>query len=75
MVRGIRRRRRLTKQQIEEIERQLEYKNLGFIRQYVTDRGKIRQRRTTYLTAKGQRKLEVAVKRARHLALLPYEMK
>ena len=75
LARGFRRRRRLTKQQVDEIEQQLDYKNLGFIRQYVTDRGKIRPRRTTYLTAKGQRKMDTAVKRARHLALLPFEVK
>jgi len=75
LARGMRRRRRLTKQQIEEIEQQINYKNLAFIRQYVTDRGKIRPRRTTYLSAKGQRKLGVAVKRARHIGLLPYEVK
>ena len=74
-MRGFRRRRRLTKEQQEELERQIDYKNLTFIRQYITDRGKIRPRRTTYLTAKGQRKLQVAIKRARILALLPFEVK
>ena len=71
MVRGFRRRRRLTKEQQAEID----YKNLTFIRQYITDRGKIRPRRTTYLSVKGQRRLTQAVKRARHLSLLPYEVK
>jgi small subunit ribosomal protein S18 len=71
----MRRRRRLTKQEIEEIEQQINYRNLAFIRQYVTDRGKIRPRRTTYLSAKGQRKLDTAVKRGRHLGLLPFEVK
>ncbi|MBT3270102.1 30S ribosomal protein S18 [Candidatus Poribacteria bacterium] len=71
-VRNLRRRRRLTKEQIEELERQIDYKNLSFIRQYITDSAKIRPRRTTYLSAKGQRKLDVAIKRARQLALIPF---
>jgi len=69
------RRRRLTREQLEAIEKQIDYKNLGFIRQYLTDRGKIRPRRTTYLSSRGQRKLMVAIKRARMLALLPFEVK
>ncbi len=73
-MRNLRRRRRLTKEQIEELERQIDYKNLSFIRQYTTDTGKIRPRRTTYLSAKGQRKLDVAIKRARQLALIPFSV-
>jgi small subunit ribosomal protein S18 len=77
VARGFRggRRRRLTKEQLEAIEKQINYKNLTFIRQYLTDRGKIRPRRTTYLSAKGQRKLTIAIKRARMLAFLPFEVK
>ncbi len=71
-MRNLRRRRRLTKEQIEELERQVDYKNVSFIRQYITDTGKIRPRRTTYLSAKGQRKLDIAIKRARQLALIPF---
>ena len=68
-------RRRLTKSQQDAIEKQVDYKNLTFIRQYLTDRGKIRPRRTTYLSSSGQRKLQTAIKRARILALLPFEVK
>ena len=74
-MRALRRRRRLSREQQEALERQIDYKNLSFIRQYITERGKIRPRRTTYLTAKGQRKLTKAIKRARILALLPFEVK
>jgi small subunit ribosomal protein S18 len=73
LVRAFRRRRRLTRQQLAEIERQIDYKNVTFIRQYVTEAGKIRPRRTTYLSSQGQRKLTQAIKRARILALLPFQ--
>ena len=42
------------------------------LRRYVTERGKIRSRRKTGTCAKHQRRLAVAIKRARHLALLPF---
>ncbi len=71
----VRRNRRLTKEQVEELESQLDYKNLLAIRFYITETGKIRPRRTTYLTSKGQRKLQLAIKRARHLALLPFTIR
>jgi small subunit ribosomal protein S18 len=48
------------------------YKDVEMLRHYLTDRGKIRPRRQTGLCARDQRRLAVAVKRARHLALLPF---
>ena len=42
------------------------------MRRFLTDRGKIRSRRKTGTCAKHQRRLAVAVKRARHLALIPF---
>jgi small subunit ribosomal protein S18 len=42
------------------------------LRRYVTDRGKIRPRRQTGTCAKHQRALARAIKRARHLALIPF---
>ena len=42
------------------------------LRDYLTDRGKIRPRRQTGTCAKHQRQLSMAIKRARHLALLPF---
>ena len=43
-----------------------------FLLRFLTDRGKIRPRRQTGTCAKHQRSLAVAVKRSRHLALLPF---
>jgi small subunit ribosomal protein S18 len=50
----------------------IDYKDVGTLRRFLTDRGKIRSRRKTGTCAKHQRRLAVAVKRARHLALLPF---
>lgn len=50
----------------------IEYKEPGRLRRYVSDRGKIEARRRTGTCAKHQRALAVAIKRARHIALLPF---
>ncbi len=50
----------------------LDYKQTDILRRYVTDQGKIRSRRETGTCAKHQRMMSRAVKRARHMALLPY---
>jgi small subunit ribosomal protein S18 len=50
----------------------IDYKDVDLIRQYITNRGKIRPRRKTGVCAKHQRRLALAIKRARHLALLPF---
>ena len=50
----------------------IDYKNPVRLRPYVSDRGKIEPRRKTGTCAKHQRILAEAIKRARHLALLPY---
>ena len=50
----------------------LDYKQIDMLQRYVTDAGKIRPRRQTGACAKHQRALAQEVKRARHLALLPY---
>lgn len=50
----------------------VDYKNAGFLRRYVSDRGRIETRRRTSACAKHQRALAQAIKRARHIALLPY---
>jgi len=49
----------------------IDYKELGKLRPYVSNRGKIAPRRKSGTCAKHQRLLAMAVKRARHLALLP----
>ncbi len=50
----------------------IDYKEQAQLRPYISDRGKIQPRRRTGTCAKHQRPLAVAIKRARHLALLPY---
>ncbi len=50
----------------------IDYKDLARVKHYISDRGKIEPRRKTGTCAKHQRVLAVAIKRARHLALLPY---
>lgn len=49
-----------------------DYKDIRIISRYITERGKIVPRRLSGVSAKNQRKLAIAVKRARHLALLPF---
>lgn len=51
---------------------EIDYKDLGRIRRYISERGKIEPRRKTGTCAKHQRRLTTALKRARVLALLPY---
>lgn len=48
----------------------IDYKNLSLLQKFVTDRGKIVSRRVSGISAKGQRDLCAAVKRARYLGLL-----
>jgi small subunit ribosomal protein S18 len=50
----------------------IDYKDIATLRRSLTERGKIKSRRKTGTCAKHQRRLAIAVKRARHLALLPY---
>ncbi|HIK34221.1 MULTISPECIES: 30S ribosomal protein S18 [unclassified Thermosynechococcus] len=50
----------------------IDYKDVDLLRRFITERGKILPRRVTGLTAKQQRQLAVAIKRARIMALLPF---
>lgn len=50
----------------------IDYKQSDFLRRFITESGKIRPRRQTGTCAKHQRVLAAAIKRARHLALLPF---
>ena len=50
----------------------IDYKDVDTLRKFVTDRGKILPRRVTGTSAKYQRKLAIAIKRATHMALLPF---
>ena len=51
---------------------EIDYKDVAKLRKYVSERGKILPRRITGNCAKHQRALTVAIKRARHVALMPY---
>ncbi|MFI5664050.1 30S ribosomal protein S18 [Streptomyces sp. NPDC051684] len=50
----------------------VDYKDTDLLRQFISDRGKIRSRRVTRLTVRQQRQVTAAVKNAREMALLPY---
>ena len=50
----------------------IDYKDVNKLKKYVSERGKILPRRITGNCAKHQRALTVAIKRARHIALMPY---
>ena len=70
MARGFRRKRycRFTAEGIKEID----YKDLDLLKPYVTETGKIVPSRITGTSARYQRQLAAAIKRARYLALMPY---
>ncbi len=50
----------------------IDYKAVDMLKRFISDRGRIEPRRKTGVSAKYQRPLAMALKRARHLALLPY---
>lgn len=50
----------------------IDYKDVDLLRKFITERGKILPRRITGLTAKQQRDMTQAIKRARLIALLPF---
>ena len=52
----------------------IDWKNTNLLNRYVNEGGFIRSRRKTGTCARHQRRLAVAVKRARHMALLPYTL-
>jgi small subunit ribosomal protein S18 len=50
----------------------IDYKDTALLRKFISDRGKLRARRGTGVTAQQQRQIARAVKNAREMALLPY---
>jgi small subunit ribosomal protein S18 len=56
----------------EEKINYIDYKDSARLRKFITERGKILPRRISGTCAKHQRELQNAIKRARHVALLPY---
>ena len=56
------------KDKVDEVD----YKNINQLRRYISEKGKIRNRRVTGACRRHQRQVAVAIKRAREMALLPY---
>jgi small subunit ribosomal protein S18 len=52
--------------------KEIDYKDIENLLKFITERGKILPRRITGVSAKNQKKLATAIKRARHMALLPF---
>ncbi len=50
----------------------IDFKDIEFLQRYINEQGKMLPRRVTNISAKKQRQLTKAVKRARHLAMLPF---
>ena len=71
MPRPFRRRRKVC-EFCENEDLKVDYKDVATLRKYVSERGKILPRRATGACAKHQRKINLAIKRARAIALLPF---
>ena len=69
--RGRFQRRRICAFCVDKVEK-VDYKDIGMLRRFVSDQGQIDARRRTGTCARHQRRLTLAIKRARYLALLPY---
>ena len=69
--RGRKPRRKVCQFCVEKTET-IDYKDVAKLRRYTSERAKILPRRVTGTCAKHQRELTTAIKRARHLALMPY---
>jgi small subunit ribosomal protein S18 len=69
--RGRFQRRRFCAFCVEKIEK-IDYKDVNMLRRFISDQGQIDSRRRSGTCARHQRRLTLAVKRARILALLPY---
>lgn len=69
--RGRKGRRKVCSFCVEKIDG-VDYKEIGRLRRYITERGKILPRRISGNCAIHQRQLTGAIKRARHMALMPY---
>ena len=71
MNRGRKARKKVCGFCVDKVEN-IDYQDIARLRRYMSERGKILPRRVTGTCARHQRELTVAIKRARHLALLPY---
>ena len=70
--RVVRRRKKVCAFCADKTNAGIDYKDVNKLKRYVSERGKILPRRITGNCAKHQRALTVAIKRARHIALMPY---
>ena len=71
MNRGRKARKKVCGFCVDKVEN-IDYKDIARLRRYMSERGKILPRRVTGTCARHQRELTVAIKRARHVALMPY---
>lgn len=71
---GGRRRKKVCVFCADKKNKTIDYKNVNKLKSYISERGKILPRRITGNCAKHQRALTVAIKRARHIALMPYTL-
>ena len=53
-------------------ETKFDYKDVSYLKKFVSEKGKITPRRISYISIKKQKDLSNAIKRARYLALMPY---
>lgn len=68
------RRRRKVNQFAGDNIKKINYKDINTLKKFISERGKILPRRITGTCAKHQRALTVAIKRARHVSLMPYTL-
>ena len=69
--RGRRSKRRVCSFCVDKVEH-VDYKDIARLRRYISERGKIMPRRISGNCAKHQRQVTLAIKRSRHVALLPF---
>jgi small subunit ribosomal protein S18 len=72
MFEDLERKRKKTCRFCEDESKLIDYKDERLLRRFITDRGKIIPRRITGNCAGHQREMTIAIKRARHIALLPF---
>ena len=72
--RGPRRRKKVCAFCSDKEHDYIDYKDVAKLKRYMSERGKILPRRITGTCAKHQRALTVAIKRARHVSLMPYTL-
>ena len=68
---GVRKRKKVCQFCVDRTQ-DIDYKEHAKLKRFTSERGKILPRRTTGVCAQHQRRLMIAIKRARHVALMPY---